>query len=120
MGLSPRIAGVNVHWRAATTAASSRSACPDDVVTSTFDTWPSASTVTARLTSACSRAASAEGGYTASTCETTVGGFTSPAAATCPRDAGAMQVAKPKANNAAFGAYRWHMDDAGIPCRLVS
>ena len=52
-GLPSRVAGVNVHWRAATTAASSRSAAPDDCATSTFETCPSASTVTVRTTSAC-------------------------------------------------------------------
>ena len=61
-GLPSRMAGVKVHWRAATTAASSRSGAPDDSATSTFDTWPSASTVSVRTTSACSRAVSADGG----------------------------------------------------------
>src|SRR5580698_11243410 len=79
IGLSPRIAGTNVHWRTATIAASSRSGCPEDSVTSTFETWPSTSIVMVSLTSACSRPASAEGGYTASTWPTTTGGFTSPA-----------------------------------------
>ena len=44
--------------------------------TSTFDTCPSASTVTARTTSACLRSGSADAGYSASTCWTTTGGVT--------------------------------------------
>src|ERR1700690_2982758 len=74
--LPSRIAGTNVHCRAAMTAASSKST-PPDWSTSTLETCPSASTVTARTTSACLRSASAEGGYTASTCCMTAGGVTS-------------------------------------------
>ena len=41
---------------------------PPDWITSAFETCPSTSTVTARTTSVCFRSASADGGYTASTC----------------------------------------------------
>ena len=51
----------NFHWRAAITAASSRSGAAD-VNTPTFETCPSASTVTVSTTSACLRSPSAEGG----------------------------------------------------------
>ena len=62
--------------------------------TSTFETWPSASTVTASTTSACLRSASADGGYTASTCVSTTGGVTAggACASVCARAAGAIET----------------------------
>ena len=89
-----RVAGTNVHWRTATMAASSRSP-PPEVTTSTFETWPSTSTVTASTTSACLRSVSAVGGYTASTCVSTTGRFD---VARCPRELGRREQQRNEKN----------------------
>jgi hypothetical protein len=72
---------------------------------------------TTSTTSGCSRDASAEGGYSASTCESTVGGVTAAGPAWAHEEEEA--ATEVKVSRAAVRDRRWPMEDAAVLAAYV-